>query len=105
MIWETIFFISGSIFFVLCIVITAAFGLYLFKIVSTALSIECEIKGLADDLKGKVAALSVTFAGMIALLEKFIQYRQESKKDNKKEDRPADKKGPKKIKIASLDEE
>lgn len=108
MIWETIFFISGSVFFLLSILIVAATGFYLLKIVSTALSIEREIKGLADDLKGKVAALSLTFAGMVALLEKFIQYKRESKKEDKEETedgQPGNKKGPKKIKIASLDEE
>ena len=82
MIWETIFFASGSVFFLLSIVILLATGFYLLKIVSTALSIEREIKGLADDLKSKVTALSVTFAGMAALLEKFIQYKRESRKED-----------------------
>ena len=102
---------TSSIFFLLSIVILLATGFYLLKIVSTALSIEGEIKGLANDLKSKIGALSITFAGLVALLEKFIQYKRESRKDDddiagreEKEDSEA-KKGPKKIKIAKLDVE
>jgi hypothetical protein len=92
-------------------VILLATGFYFLKIVSTALSIESEIKGMANDLKSKIGALSITFAGLVALLEKFIQYKRESRKDDDdsegREEREGSegRKGPKKIKIAKIDEE
>lgn len=103
MIWETIFFASGSIFFLLSIAIVLAVGFYLFKIVAAALSIEREVKGLADDLKNKVNALSITFAGIVALMEKFIEYKRESRKDGEARDEEPAK--AKKIKIAKLDQD
>ena len=95
----------------LSILILAATGFFLLKIVSAALSIEKAVRDLADEIKSKVTAFSITFAGLVTLLEKLIQYRKDffGKDDDKdqKEDQEAGdiKKGPKKIKIAKLDEE
>lgn len=108
MIWETIFFVSGSVFFLLSIFILAMTGFYLYRIVSAALSIEKSARDLADEIKNKVTVFSITFAGMLTLLEKLIQYKKESsQKEEDKEEKQEEetKKGPKKIKIAKLDQE
>ena len=108
MIWETIFFASGSVFFLLSIFILAMVGFYLYRIVSSALSLERSVKDLADEIKSKVTVFSITFAGMLTLLEKLIQYKKGSsqKEDDEEEKQEEEaKRGPKKIKIAKLDQE
>ena len=54
MIVETIFYITGSAFFVLVVVINFVVAFYLFKILQVFLKISEEINGTAREIKGKV---------------------------------------------------
>ncbi len=72
MIVETIFYITGSAFFVLVVVINFVVAFYLFKILQVFLKISEEINGTAREIKGKVSNFYLGFAGLTALLEKMV---------------------------------
>lgn len=84
MIAETIFYITGSIFFVISILILLAIGIYLVKILQAFLKISAELKNTAVEIKSKVASFYLGFAGLSALLEKLIELKRE-KQEKKKE--------------------
>lgn len=109
MTFETIFYACGSAFFLISSIILLVLGFYLHKIAATALSLEREAKSIADELKIKVGALSVTFAGILALLEKFVlskNFFHRKKEDNGKNYKNENKKekGPQKIRISVIGE-
>jgi len=115
MFWETLFFISGSLFFIIAIVILLTVVFYLWKIVAASLALEKEIKNLADELKNKVNSLSITFSGIASLLEKLISFKKDLRQNKQNEnnaqqeddkiDSDETQKRPRKIKIASLDDD
>jgi hypothetical protein len=90
MIVETIFYITGSAFFVLVVVINFVVAFYLFKILQVFLKISEEINGTAREIKGKVSNFYLGFAGLTALLEKVISagfWRGEKGANEKKEEK------------------
>lgn len=97
MIAETIFYITGSAFFVLVVVINLVTAYYLFKILQVFLKISEEINGTAREIKGKVTNFYLGFAGLTALLEKLIVSgfkrggRDEEEKKAEKAEREAEK--------------
>lgn len=108
MFWETLFFISGSLFFIISILILLTAVFYLWKIVAASLAVEKEIKNLADELKNKINSLAITFTGITTLLEKLISFKkdlcQNKHNENKiEQNNDGIQKKPRKIKIASLD--
>jgi hypothetical protein len=74
MIIETIFYITGSIFFVLVVAINVMVAIFLYKLLSTFVKISEEINDTARDIRGKVSNFYVGFAGLAALLEKLINF-------------------------------
>ena len=87
---ETIFYITGSIFFLLSISILAILIIYSVKILQKIVSIESEIKNTVVETKNKIASFSLGFAAVTNLLEKIIQIRdarsgKKSQKKDKKE--------------------
>lgn len=75
MIAETIFYVTGSIFFTLAIAMLAMFIYYIFKILQKIVDIENEMKNAVTEVKIKIATFSVGLAGMVALLEKIVDIK------------------------------
>ncbi|HRZ51502.1 MAG TPA: hypothetical protein P5080_05815 [Candidatus Paceibacterota bacterium] len=89
MIAETIFYITGSLFFALVVFIDLAIAYYVFKILQVFLKISEEINGTAKEIKGKVSSFSLGFAGLTALLEKLIMnsFRKGDKNRNENQEK------------------
>jgi hypothetical protein len=92
MISQTIFNITGSLFFVLAVVINLIAAYYLFRILQVFLKISEEINGTAREIKGKVSSFSLGFAGLTALLEKLIMnsFRKGDKDKNENEEKKSE---------------
>lgn len=103
MIIEIIFYLLGSVYFLLSISILAVILIFTIKILRKAVSIEVEIKNTVSEakdtvveVKNKIASFSLGIAGIVALLEKLIdlnfKYRSKNKKDQPgKKENPANK--------------
>jgi len=88
MVAETVFYITGSIFFTLSIALLAIFIIYMLKILQAIVAIETEVKDAVTEVKVKIASFSVGLAGAIALFEKFVDFK--NKRSEKKQDAATD---------------
>ena len=102
MLAETVFYVTGSIFFTLAIIMLAMFIYYIFKILQKIVDIENEMKNAITEVKIKIATFSLGLTGLIALLEKIVDIKnkhsqnseetfRESNSNAEKEERPAKK--------------
>ena len=109
MVAETVFYITGSIFFTLSIAMLAIFIVYTLKILQKIVAIESEVKDAVTEVKIKIAMFSVGITSAIALLEKFIDFKNK-RSEKKDEEAPVEDSGDdakeeapvKKIKIRKI---
>jgi len=102
---ETIFYITGSIFFTLSIAMLAIFIIYTFKILQAIVGIGTEVKNAVTEVKIKIATFSVGMASAIAILEKIVDFKNkhsQKKEEPMPEDEPQGEAPVKKIKIRKI---
>jgi hypothetical protein len=93
MIAETIFYVTGSIFFTLAISTLAMFVYYTFRILQKIVDIETEMKNAVTEVKVKIATFSVGLAGLVALLEKILEIKNKHGKKNEETSPESEKDG------------
>jgi hypothetical protein len=84
--FETIFYITGSIFFILFSTALAIIIIYSLKILQKAVSIEVEIKNSISEIKNKIASFSFGFAAMVSLLERLVDLKNGMSGKKKRKD-------------------
>ncbi len=95
---ETFFYVTGSIFFTLSVLILLVVLIFSVVILRKAVSIETEIKNTVAEARNKITSFSVGVAGLVAILEKLVKMREEWNQKDGGDEKPADKgKRPKKI--------
>ena len=86
MVAETIFYVTGSIFFVISIFILFATAVYLLKLLQIFTKTSSEIRDAATEIKNKVANFYIGFAGLTALLERLIEFKKDHDEKKKEKD-------------------
>jgi fucose permease len=84
MITETIFYVTGSIFFVIVIAVFLISGFILLKILKNIEKISTDIQGTTSEIRSKVTNFYFGFAGLAGLLEKLMEFAKEKKEKDKK---------------------
>ncbi len=106
MIVETIFYITGSIFFTIAIVMLGVVIIYTFKILQKIVAIETEIKNTVTEVKIKIATFSFGLTSAIAILEKLVDMKnkrsQNRAKKNETPRKNTDEPPVKKIRIRKI---
>ncbi len=105
MIAETIFYITGSVFFTLAVAMLGMFIYYAYKVLQKIVDIETEMKNAVTEVKIKIATFSIGLTGLVALLEKIVDFRNRRGRDKeeaaaKQEESP--KEPAKKIRIKTI---
>jgi fucose permease len=85
MITETIFYVTGSIFFVIVIAVFFISGFILLKILKNIEKISTDIQSTTSEIRSKVTNFYFGFAGLAGLLEKLMEFAKEKKEKDKKE--------------------
>lgn len=109
---ETLFFITGSAFFLLSALILVVVVVYAIKIFSSIVAIQSEFKGALQDVRSKVTSFTFGFAALMALLEKALDLKRDAKpgKKSRESEEPVDDdrdnkdKKVKKIKVIEVQE-
>jgi len=75
MLMETIFYVTGSLFFIVAIAMLVVFIYYIFKILQKIVDIENEIKETVSEVKTKITTFSAGIVGLTSLLEKVMDMK------------------------------
>ncbi|MFA5747283.1 MAG: hypothetical protein WC926_04415 [Candidatus Paceibacterota bacterium] len=87
MLAETLFYVSGTVFFSLFTVILLGVLFCSMKFFQAAFALKAKIEKVAEEVASKTAAFSFGLASITSLLEKMIRPSQKKKRQEKTEDK------------------
>ena len=83
MLEQTIFYILGSVFFAIVIVLLLAFLYYMIKILREISEITMTVQQIVEDIKTRVESLSAVMAGIVTAVDKIKKNLEEKSKSKK----------------------